>query len=118
MLDLVRDVADDRELHREKKLSGVAIGDAILRLISKFDLDLSQCVARCYDGANAMASERVGVAGQIRQQAELADYFHCMAHWMNLSASQTVKVAAIRSAQTVVHEALHFSERAQRKLRL
>lgn len=57
-----------------------------------------------------MASERVGVAAQILERAELADYFHCMAHWMNLSASQAVKVTAIRSAQTVVHELLHFSE--------
>ena len=104
MLDLVRDVADDCEPLSEKKLSGVAIGDAILRQISKLDLDLSQCVAQCYDGASAMASERVGVAAQILQQAELADYFHCMAHWMNLSASQAVKVAAIRSAQTIVQE--------------
>jgi len=30
MLDLVRVVAEDCELHSEKKLSGVAIGDAIL----------------------------------------------------------------------------------------
>ena len=34
---------------------------------------------------------------------------YCMAHWMNLSASQAVKVAAIRSAQTVVHEAASAS---------
>jgi len=65
MLDLVRDVAADCEVHSETKLSGVAIGDAILRLISKLALDLSQCVAQCYDGASAMASERVGVAAQI-----------------------------------------------------
>ena len=57
-------MADDCELHSEKKLSGVAIGDAILRLIAKLDLDLSQCVAQCYDGASAVASERVGVAAQ------------------------------------------------------
>ena len=105
MLDLIRDVADVSEKHGEKKLSGVAISAAILRQISKLDLDLSKCVAQCYDGASAMASERVGVDSQILQRAELADYFHCMAHWMNLSASQAVKVAAIRNAQTVVHEA-------------
>jgi hypothetical protein len=84
MLDLVRDVAHDCEPYSEKKLSGVAIAAAILRQISKLDLDLSQCVARCYDGASAMASERVGVAVQILERAELADYFHCMAHWMKL----------------------------------
>ena len=115
MLDLVRDVADDCEPHSEKKLSGVAIGDAILRQISKLDLDLSQCVAQCYDGASAMASERVGVAAHILQQAELADYFHCMAHWMNLSASQAVKVAAIRSAQTVVRRSCFILFRTSAK---
>jgi len=70
MLDLVRDVAHDCEPHSEKKLSGVAIAAAILRQISKLDLDLSQCVAQCYDGASAMASERVGVAAQILERAQ------------------------------------------------
>jgi len=116
MLDLVRDVADDCEPHSEKKLIGVAIGNAILRQISKLDLDLSQCVvAQCYDGASAMASELVGVAAQILQQAELADYCHCMAHWMNLSASQAVKVAAIRSAQIVVQEAASLFRTSAKK---
>jgi len=108
MLDLVRDVADDCEPHSEKKLSGVTIGDAILRQISKLDLDMSKCVAQCYDGASAMASERVGVAAQILQQAQLA-------HWMNLSASQAVKVAAIRNAQTVVHEAASLFRTSAKK---
>jgi hypothetical protein len=106
MFDLVSDLSSNEyEAHDEKKLSGIAIAAAILRHISKLDLDLSKCVAQCYDGASAMASERVGVATQIRQRAELAEYYHCMAHWVNLSASQAVKVAAIRNAQTVVQEA-------------
>jgi len=46
----------------------------------------------------------LGVAAQILHQADLEDYFHCMAQWMNPSMSQPVKVAAIRSAQTVVQE--------------
>ena len=62
-----------------------------------------------------MASKRVDVAAQILQQAELADYFHCMAHWMNLSTSQAVKVAAIRSAQAVVHEAASLFQTSVKK---
>lgn len=115
MLDLVHDVGLDCEPHNEKKLSGVAIAATILRQISKLNLDLSRCVAQCYDGASAMASERVGVAAQIHKRAELADYFHCMAHWVNLSASQAVKGTAIRSAQTVVHEAAALFRTSSKK---
>ena len=93
MLDLVHDVSDDYEPHTEKKLS----------------------IAQCYNGASTMASERLGMAAQILQQAELAKYFHCMAHWMNLSASQAVKVAAIHSAQTVVHEAASLFRTSAKK---
>jgi len=38
-----------------------------------------------------------------------------MAHWMNLSASQAVKVTAIRSAQTVVHEAAALFRTSSKK---
>ena len=55
------------------------------------------------------------MTAQILQRAELADYFHCMAHWMNLSGSQAVKVAAIRSAQTVVHEAASLFRTSAKK---
>jgi len=55
------------------------------------------------------------VAAQVLEQAELADYFLCMAHWMNLSASQAVKVAAIHSAQTVLHEAASLFRTSAKK---
>jgi len=68
MLDLVHDVADDCEPHSEKKLSRVAIGDTILQQISSM---ICICPSASLS-ANTMASEHVGMAAQILQQAELA----------------------------------------------
>ena len=44
------------------------------------------------------------MAAQILHQADLEDYFHCLAHWMNPSMLQAVKVAEIHSPQTVAQE--------------
>jgi len=43
-----------------------------------------------YDGASAMASERVGASATFLQHTPLAFYFHCASHCLNLSASQAV----------------------------
>jgi len=66
MLDLVHDVADDCEPHSKKNLSGVAIGDTILQQISSM---ICICLSALLS-AKTMASEHVGMAAQILQQAD------------------------------------------------
>ena len=52
MLDLIDDIAADGDCHDEIQLSGRSIGRSVLKLLEKLGLDLSRCVAQCYDGAS------------------------------------------------------------------
>ncbi|KAJ8035282.1 52 kDa repressor of the inhibitor of the protein kinase [Holothuria leucospilota] len=107
ILDLISDIKSNNpgeNEHSETRLSGKAIGETLLRKIRDLGLDLSLCVGQGYDGAGAMASERVGVSATIQNEAPLAFYFHCAMHCLNLSASAAIKVPPIRNAENVVRE--------------
>ena len=103
ILDIVADirsrVADD-----EVRLSGVAIGETLLKIVATLGLDMTSCVGQGYDGASTMAGVRGGAAAIVLQQAPHAYYFHCAMHCLNLSASKAVTVPAIRHAQVVVRD--------------
>lgn len=89
---------------QETRLSGLAIGQTLLRIVTSLGLDLSICVGQGYDGASAMASERVGASSAFLHYAPLAFYFHCASHCLNLSAAQSVSVPSVSQAQAVVKE--------------
>ncbi len=95
---------DDVQQDPEIRLSGEAIGKVLLKKVQVLGLDLEKCVAQGYDGASTMSSERVGVSAVFKERAELAYYFHCAMHYLNLVASQAIKVPGIRHAEDVVHE--------------
>ena len=116
VLDLIADVKSNSQNHQhdEIKLSGAAIGQAILRCLDKLKVDKSKCVGQGFDGASAMASERVGTAAEIRKIIDNADYFHCMMHNLNLCVSISVNVRAIRHCMDVIKEGCSFFNYAKR----
>ncbi|KAF0294833.1 repressor of the inhibitor of the protein kinase [Amphibalanus amphitrite] len=79
-------------------MSGVNLARVITAVLNDLRLDRAAMVAQCYDGAACMASERVGVAAQMRCDSPLAHYFHCAVHALNLATSQLTKVDIIRNA--------------------
>ncbi|KAF0295445.1 repressor of the inhibitor of the protein kinase [Amphibalanus amphitrite] len=82
----------------ELRMSGVNLARVITAVLNDLRLDRAAMVAQCYDGAACMASERVGVAAQMRCDSPLARYFHCAVHALNLATSQLTKVDIIRNA--------------------
>ena len=80
----------------EKSPTGEAIGGVLLHKIKKLGLDLSSCVGQGYDGASVMASNHVGTAAVFKQEAPNAEYFHCVMHSLNLSASKAVTVIEMK----------------------
>ena len=107
ILDLISDIASNSQKcnqHDEIKLSGVAIAETLLRKIHELDLDLSCCVDQGYDGANTMASERVGVSATILKEVPFAFYFHCAMHCPNFSASEAFEVTPIRNLQAIIKD--------------
>ena len=65
-----------------------------------------------------MASERIGVAAILKESANLADYYHCVMHSLNLSASETSKVSEIRHCLDVLREICNFYKYAKRQYHL
>ena len=117
MLDLVKDIQSINGglVNNEVKLSGEHIGKSILNALRDIGLNLFNLVGQGYDGASAMASERIGVAATVKEQARLADYYHCAMHCLNLSASQTCKVPEIRHCLDVIREMCTFFKYAKRR---
>ena len=62
------------------------------------------CVGQGYNGAAAMASEQSGVSSIVSNESQLAYYFHCAVHCLNLSASAAVKVSAMQNAENVARK--------------
>ena len=117
MLDLIKDIKSRKEEseHSEVKLSGEAIGKTIINAVNDIGLNFGYLVGQGYDGASAMASERIGVAAIVKEIAVLADYFHCAMHSLNLSATQTSKVPEIRHCLDVIRDMCNFFKYAKRK---
>ena len=86
----------------EVMLSGKAVGEMFIQLVTDMQLDLSHCVGQGYDGACALSSDRVGAAAVILKQAQNAHFYHCTMHCLNLNASKAVSIPAVRHAQDVV----------------
>ena len=71
-----------------------ALADYILCCTSTFDLDLSNCVSQCYDGATVMSGCNAGVQALIREKCNQAVYVHCCAHRLNLVLVDEIPLAS------------------------
>ena len=56
----------------EVKLSGENLSRIMLHTMERLQLDKQHLIVQCYDGAAAMASEKVGVAAHVRKEPLLA----------------------------------------------
>ena len=87
-----------------KRVTGSAIGMAILGKLEKWLLPVEDMRGQGYDGAKSMSSDRVGCQAIIRQQAPLAAYTHCSGHCLNLVVAGALKLPNIRVAVDTVRE--------------
>lgn len=92
----------------ELRLSGDNLSKVLKETIERCRLDKGHLIAQCYDGASAMASEKVGVATRIKEFAPLAHYYHCAMHGLNLSTSQITKVPTVRNALGTMETVIVF----------
>ena len=87
-----------------KRVTGVAIGTAILDKLAEWQLPLEDMRGQGYDGAKSMSSSRVGCQAIIRQQAPLAAYTHCGGHCLNLVVAGAFKLPNVRNVVDTVRE--------------
>ena len=110
MIDLFKDIRSNTEGSEdsEVKLSGKAIAESLKRACQTISLDFHYLIGQGYDGAAAMASQRIGVAAIMKQVAVHADYFHCVMHRLISPATQTSKVSEIRHCLDVLKDMCNF----------
>lgn len=113
------EIPESEILDDECRMSGENIGKVLLAKVESLGLDLNFLVGQGYDGAANMSSEQVGAAAEVHKHADLAHYFHCAMHMLNLCASETTRVPEIRNCLDVIRELTQlFSGSAKRTLLL
>jgi hypothetical protein len=79
-------------------LSGAALSQAIVDVLSRAGLDIKQLVGQRYDGASAMSGELNGIQANTRRTCQSpAVCIHCVAHVLNLTLVHASEVSAIRN---------------------
>ena len=71
-------------LHFQGRPSGQTIGNSILSLLQRNDIDILNCRAEACDGANDMSSDRCRAVSFLKKEQPLAEYTHCWNHILNL----------------------------------
>lgn len=75
---------------------------SILDVLRRFDLNVNNCRGQAYDGATTMSGEIGGVQAKIRDIEPRAVYGHCMAHKLELSLQDIMRV--VPSLRDFLHE--------------
>ena len=65
------------------------------------DVDISNCISQCYDGASVMSGHLSGVRARVADENPSAIYIHCNAHQLNL--------VLVDSCRKINHAAVFFS---------
>ncbi|KAL5248895.1 hypothetical protein ACHWQZ_G017922 [Mnemiopsis leidyi] len=104
--------------NEEVKMSGENIGRVLLSAVKALGLDLAKCVGQGYDGCSTMSSQRKGVAATFKTEADLAEYYHCVMHKLNLSAASVIKDANIQFAHAAVKKISKFFNASPKRVEL
>jgi Domain of unknown function (DUF4371) len=85
------------EFMNPSSLSGAALSQAIVDILSRAGLDIKQLVGQGYDGASAMSGEFNGVQANMRRTCQSPAVSHCVAHVLNLTLVHASELSAIRN---------------------
>lgn len=67
------------------ELDASSLANVIISTLTEIGLDITKCVAQCYDGASVMSGKLSGVQARVREMCGTACiYIHCHAHRLNL----------------------------------
>ena len=73
------------------------ISKAILDMLGKLELSVSDLRGQCYDGASNMRGQKSGVQKQIRDLQLKALYTHCAGHSLNLVIVSSCTIPSVRN---------------------
>lgn len=89
-------------------LDAKSLMNLIKETLSKFSININNCIAQCYDGASVMSGSLSGVQTRFRQLVPQAIYIHCFAHRLNLAL-----VDCVTGMQGVAEFFCHCSKNIQ-----
>lgn len=76
------DVLGLYEIHRQ---DAITVSNAIVDVLTRCGLSMSNCRGQGYDGASAMAGHHSGVAAILLEQQPKAAFIHCNCHCLDLA---------------------------------
>lgn len=83
--------------------------ELLLKILTKFGLDIKKCRGQGYDGASVMSGAHFGVQKRIINIVPTALYVHCCAHNLNLVISDAAKTSQkIVSFFSIVQDVFNF----------
>ena len=95
--------------YRVTKTDGESLYNLILTVFNKFQLNIENVVAQCYDGASNMCGGYKGVATRVKNVNNKAIYVHCCGHVLNLAFVDTTKeITLIRNTLGTISQLHNF----------
>lgn len=89
-------------------ISGQNLADKIITSLEALGLDLFNVCGQAYDGAGNMAGSINGTAVIITAQYQLAIYWHCASHCLNLAVVKSLELTSVRNMMGVVGRVYQF----------
>jgi hypothetical protein len=96
------------DLSVEPKISGIKLGQLVVKTLQDFGLDLNLLVSISTDTCSMMSSEQVGAVSEIQKVAKNATWNPCISHSLNLSLSKTSQVPEIRNCCATISDIITF----------
>jgi hypothetical protein len=99
-----------------KSTDGQSLYELVQRVMEQMNLDMSEIVGECFDGAANMKGIHRGLATLMREKSPLALYVHCYGHLLNLAIQDTMEeVEPLRNALGVIQSLYNFLEASPKR---
>ena len=74
-----------------ERITGEAIGNAVLKFYNDIGVKITECRNQCYDGAAIMQSQKKGAMSYVLKESPKSIVTHCCSHNLNLSLTSSCK---------------------------
>lgn len=100
----------------EPKITGKIIGQLVLEILKKYNLNPLNCIGIGTDGCSMMISEQIGAVKEIQKVAINAFRCPCFSHALNLTISRASTVRSIRNSIGTVKEVISFFSASAKRM--
>ncbi|XP_017465537.1 PREDICTED: 52 kDa repressor of the inhibitor of the protein kinase-like [Rhagoletis zephyria] len=106
---------EDKEDDVELSLTGVALGNIVLKAMKKLNLNLENCISIGADACAVNISEKCGAVNEIKKEAKNAAMVLCMSHKLNSSLMKSSNIQSIQKVSNIIREVTKFFQNAHPK---